>query len=63
MTRTFLVAVEIDSVSPEELALVALEIQDQCLAAGINVTSVKPWEAPSQPPMQGYIQPPPTTLG
>lgn len=58
MTRTFLVAVDLDTVSPEELALVALEIQDQCLDAGINVTSVKPWEAPTAGPALGYLTPP-----
>ena len=58
MTRTFLVAVNADSVSPEELALLSLEIQDACLDKGIDVTSVKPWEAPTQPMPQGYLAPP-----
>jgi len=58
MTRTFLIAVNLETVSPEELSLVALEIQDECLNAGINVISVKPWEAPAMGPSQGYLTPP-----
>lgn len=62
MTRTFLVAVDLDSISSEELSIVALEVQDACLNAGINVISVKPWEAPTLGPAQGYLTPP-ATLG
>jgi hypothetical protein len=60
MTRTFLVAVDLDAISPEELAILSLEIQDACLDKGIEVTSVKPWEAPTLGPTQGYFQQPPT---
>jgi len=58
MTRTFLIAIDLETASPEELALVALEIQDECLNAGINVISVKPWEAPTAGPALGYLTPP-----
>lgn len=62
---TFLVEVELDDVSPQSLAMDAGDIHDACEAAGLPVTSVKPWSRPSFNPggpatLPGG-QPPPTT--
>ncbi len=65
MNRSFLVPIEVDVVTPEELAMLASEIQDACEAAGLPLAGdVKPWENPSltqaAPIAQsgtGYFQP------
>jgi len=62
MTRTFLLTVELDTVTAEELQLLANEILDATESLG--ATSCKPWENPTltqaQPMQQTYLtQPPP----
>lgn len=57
MIRTFLVPVDLDSGSPEDLQLTAAEIGDAVTATGLSLAGeVHPWSPP------GLIQPPPQIL-
>lgn len=60
MTRTFLVEVEVDSITPEALEEDAQDIFDM-LNTHLYVTSVKPWAAPQQ--ANEPLLPLPQTLG
>lgn len=60
----FIVKVNLDMLSPEELTMTSEEIHDACSAQGIDVTSVVPWQHPSlnttvipgQPNLPGFGQ-------
>lgn len=47
MTTTFLVAINIDDVSPTALIDLATDIEEDLLRSGMDVESVKPWQRPS----------------
>jgi hypothetical protein len=68
MTSTFLVTLEIES--PDVIPDTAIDLEDDLLAAGHDVITVKPWARPTLgvaapeplPPLGGMAPEPPPSL-
>jgi hypothetical protein len=56
MTRTYLVAIVSDGL--DDVVATAEDIQEELLASGFDVESVKAWAAPTTEPLSTILPPP-----